>query len=133
MIQNCRLLIGHQATGRHVILSKVNDWRTDGFCSGHCTRDLINSNSKNKGVSVITVDVHTRRLGTLARIDVQYNNGSRCIKHAFQVVRFHIRVFFVFSVWTRHFWMTRPFPGRHKLEETIRTYRLHTKFFQVNF
>ncbi len=72
-----RLLIGHQATGRHIMLSGTRSWRTDGFCSGHCTRDYLNANVKSRGVAVIGVDVHTRSLGTQARIDVQYNNGSR--------------------------------------------------------
>ena len=30
-----RLLVGHQASGKHVILSNQRDWITDGYCSGN--------------------------------------------------------------------------------------------------
>ena len=29
-----RLLLGHQANGKHVLLSNSRDWITDGYCSG---------------------------------------------------------------------------------------------------
>ena len=75
-----RLLLGHQASGKHVLLSNQRDWISDGYCSGHCTRDYIvdTSTSPPSPVSVLGFEIHTRALGSLAHIDVQYNNGQRC-------------------------------------------------------
>lgn len=75
-----RLLLGHQASGKHVILSNHRDWISDGFCSSQCTKDTNFGNSQYsppKPVSVLSLQVHTRSLGTVAHIDVMYNNGSK--------------------------------------------------------
>ena len=74
-----RLLIGHQASGKHVLLSNQRDWITDGWCSGHCTRDFaLKPNDYNPSVSyILGVKVFTRSLGTVAHIDVQYNNSTK--------------------------------------------------------
>ena len=70
-----RLLVGHQASGKHVILSNQRDWISDGYCSGHCTLDYaIDTTDENpSAVLVLGYDVHTRSLGTVAHIDVQYD------------------------------------------------------------
>ena len=74
-----RLLLGHQASGKHVLLSNQRDWITDGYCSGHCTRDYIvdTSTSPPTPVSIMGLEIHTRSLGTVAHIDIQYGNGQR--------------------------------------------------------
>ena len=74
-----RLLLGHQANGKHVLLSNSRDWITDGYCSGHCTRDYLvdTSNSPPFPVSVLGFEVHTRSLGSLAHLNVQYDHGQK--------------------------------------------------------
>ena len=69
-----RLLVGHQASGKHVILSNQRDWITDGYCSGHCTVDynIDTTNENPSPVQIMGLEVHTRSLGTVAHIDVQY-------------------------------------------------------------
>ena len=77
-----RLLLGHQASGKHVLLSNQLDWITDGYCSGHCTRDYKVDTSANPPsyVNVIGLEVHTRSLGTVAHIDVQYRYGQKYVE-----------------------------------------------------
>ena len=74
-----RLLLGHQASGKHVLLSNQRDWISDGYCSGHCTRDYVvdTSNTPPTPVSVMGLEIHTRSLGTVAHIDIQYQNGKK--------------------------------------------------------
>ena len=74
-----RLMIGHQADGKHVLLSNQRDWITEGWCSGHCTQDFsLKPSDYELSVSyILGVKIFTRSLGTVAHIDVQYNNGSK--------------------------------------------------------
>jgi hypothetical protein len=72
-----RLLLGHQASGKHTLLSSQRDWISDGFCAGHCTRDFKLGSDSMSEVSIIGLEIHTRSLGTIAHIDVQYQNGTR--------------------------------------------------------
>ena len=74
-----RLLLGHQASGKHVLLSNQRDWISDGHCSGHCTTDYIvdTSDTPPTPVSVLAFEIHTRSLGTVAHIDVQYSQGQK--------------------------------------------------------
>lgn len=71
-----RLLLGHQATGQHVLLTNMSEWVSDSVCSGHCTRATA-LGMENEGIDVVAFDVHTRSLGKIARMDVRYQNGTR--------------------------------------------------------
>lgn len=51
-----RLILGHQANGKHVILSGLKNWISDSFCVSQCLAQKKNSPS----IDVIAVEVHTR-------------------------------------------------------------------------
>ena len=58
-----RLVVGHQAITRHVVLSGVEDWKSLGICSGSCPKPEM---------KILSVESFTRKLGTKVKVMVGY-------------------------------------------------------------
>ena len=75
-----RIMIGHQTTGKHVLLSNQKDWTTTALCSSQCTNAYDSNiiNNKSDVSYILGIHVFTRYLGTKASINVHYRrNGTK--------------------------------------------------------
>ena len=64
-----RLLIGHQVTGKQMVLSGLKQWQTVGICSNQCR-------SEDAFLKVVAVEAHTRNLGIWISAEVGYKSKS---------------------------------------------------------
>ena len=74
-----RVMIGHQTSSKHVILSNYANWVTIGICSGYCFNSKNSTmNNQSHASHILGINVYTRYLGISSSLNVQSEKeGSR--------------------------------------------------------